>query len=263
MKRRLFLTRAACLSGSLMTVPGLAPLVRAAGDIAGVSVESMPVAGVPGLGGYLAKPKSAGKYPGIVIFHDNRGLDEHIKKFTRQIAAEGYLALAVDFGAFAAASATDGRTVPEAIEALKRGDIVSGCRAAVATLAARPDCTKKIGGVGFGWGGLALGYLDLAEPTLGAAVSYYGRQPLYFLVDEYKLINAAMMFHYASRDTKINEGIAPYGVDLRDAGRTFEVYSYPNAKHGFDDDADSDAYDKTAAGLAWGRTVGFLKKRLA
>ena len=72
-----------------------------------------------------------------------------------------------------------------------------------------------------------------------------------------------MMFHYASRDIKINEGIVPFGIDLRDAGRSFEVYSYPNVKHGFDDDTDSDAYDKAAAGIAWGRTAGFFKKQLA
>ena len=267
MSRRRFLLRVLRVSGGLMALAGAAQFVQAAGGTSDydsrVATESLPVVGVPGLGGYLARPKSAGKYPGIVIIHDNRGLDEHIRKFARRLAAEGYLALAVDFGAFAAPTATDGRTMSEAIEALKRSEIVAGCRAAVAMLTARPDCTRKIGGAGFGWGGLALGYLGLAEPTLSAAVTYYGRQPLYFLVDEYKLINAVMMFHYASRDTKINEGILPFGIDLRDAGRSFEVYSYPNVKHGFDDDTDSDAYDTASAGIAWGRTIGFLKKQLA
>jgi carboxymethylenebutenolidase len=266
MSRRRFLLRVLRVSGGLMAVMGPARFARAAGGAADndgrVATESLLVVGVQGLGGYLAKPKSAGRYPGIVIIHDNRGLDEHIQKFARRLAAEGYLALAVDFGAYAAAT-TDGRTVSEAIEALKRSEIVAGCRAAVAVLAARPDCTKKIGGAGFGWGGLALGYLSLAEPTLSATVTYYGRQPLYFLVDEYKLINAKMMFHYASRDTKINEGIVPFGIDLRDAGRSFEVYSYPTVKHGFDDDTDSDAYDRAAAAIAWGRTIEFFKKQLA
>ena len=265
MSRRVFLLRALRVSGGLLALAGRPRFAHAAGGAGDsdsrVTTESVPVAGVPGLGGYLARPKAAGRYPGIVIIHDNRGLDEHITKFTRRLAAEGYLAFAVDFGAFAAA--TDGRTVSEAIEALKRSEIVAGCRAAVAMLAARPDCTSKIGGAGFGWGGLALGYLLLAEPSLSATVTYYGRQPLYFLVDEYKLINAVMMFHYASRDIKINEGIVPFGIDLRDAGRSFEVYSYPNVKHGFDDDTDSDAYDKAAAGIAWGRTTGFFKKQLA
>jgi carboxymethylenebutenolidase len=267
--RRLFLARAVRLACGL-TATGISPRFagyrRAAAETVGrtdarVTAESVPIDGMPGLGGYFAKPKTPGKYPAIVVVHDNRGLDEHIRSFTRRLAAEGYLALAVDFGTVTDKAAADGRTATEAIEGLKREDIVTAGRAAVAMLALRPDCTKKIGVSGFGWGGLALGYLILAEPAMAAAVSYYGRQPLYFLVDEYKLINAAMMFHYASRDIKINEGIVPFEIDLRDAGRSFETYSYPNVKPGFDDE-DGDGYDKDAAVLAWGRTVGFFKKHL-
>ncbi len=174
----------------LLRLAGLAAGLAAMGPVR--AADTAAIAGLPGFNLYLAKPKTAGKYPGIVIVHDRAGLDAHVRNFADRLAEQGYLALAVDYAGLA--------TAPGGVEALKRDDIVKAGRGAVAALAARPDCTGKIGAVGFGWGGLAVGYLVLAEPTVRAAVTYYGRQPLYFLVDEYRLINAALMLHYASRD---------------------------------------------------------------
>ena len=228
-----------------------------------MATETITVAGTQGLSAYLAKPKSGGKHPAIIVVHESPGLTPHIKDVTRRLAAAGYLALAVDYYSLPGAPSGDPAAAKAWLAAVKPQDFVAAARAAVAQLKARPDCSGKIGAIGFDWGAVVVGYLAVAEPGLNAAIAYYGRQPLYFLPDEYKLITAPLMFHYAGRDILINEGIPPFEVDLKDAGRPYELFVYPNANHGFADDTDAADYNKDAADLAWGRTMGFLKKNLA
>lgn len=146
------------------------------------------------------------------------------------------------------------------IATLKPEDVVADARAAVAALKARPDATGKVGAVGFCWGGGGINDLAGAEPGLAAAVSYYGRQPS---ADKVPSIKAALLLHYAGLDERIDAGIPAYEAALKQAGKTYEIFVYPNVNHAFNNDTNEARYNKEAADLAWSRTIGFLRKYLA
>jgi carboxymethylenebutenolidase len=269
MNRRAFLDRLAALAGS--TVAATAILSVLQNDYAHaqtipetdprITTETVDIPGVQGLKGYLVKPKAgADKLPAVIIIHENRGLNPHIKDVTRRMATEGFLALGLDYLSPMGGTPTDEDKGRDMIGQLKQPDVIASGKATVAYLKARPDSTGKVGAVGFCWGGGAVNNLAVNEPELSAGVAYYGGQPK---AEDVPKIRAALMLHYAGLDERINAGIPAYEAALKQAGKTYEINVYEGANHAFNNDSNAARYDKAAADLAWSRTTSFLKKHLA
>ncbi|HEY7383180.1 MAG TPA: dienelactone hydrolase family protein [Beijerinckiaceae bacterium] len=268
MNRRSFLDRLATLAGGAAAANALLPLLENNYAQAQVVAESDPrivtetfqVPGVQGLTGYLVRPKAGGKHPAVLVIHENRGLNPHIKDVTRRVATEGFVALGLDYLSPIGGTPADEDKARDMIGTLKAPDIVASGRAAVAALASHANSTGKVGAVGFCWGGAAVNNLAVAEPNLAAGVAYYGRQPA---ADQVVGIKAPLMLHYAGLDEGINKGIPDYEAALKKAGKTYEIHMYEGANHAFNNDTNAARYDKDAATLAWQRTLDFLKKHLA
>jgi carboxymethylenebutenolidase len=269
MSRRSFLDRLTTLAGGAAAATALLPLLEnnyAHAQVVPendprITAETVQVPGVQGLTGYLVKPKTGGgKLPAVLVIHENRGLNPHIKDVTRRMATEGFLALGLDYLSPIGGTPADEDKGRDMIGTLKAPDVVSSGRAAVAFLEKHQDGNGKVGAVGFCWGGLAVNNLAVAEPNLDAGVAYYGRQPP---ADQVANIKAPLMLHYASLDEPVNKGIPDYEAALKKAGKTYEIHMYEGANHAFNNDTNAARYDKKAADLAWGRTVAFFKKHLA
>jgi carboxymethylenebutenolidase len=225
-----------------------------------ITTETVTVPGVSSLEGYLAKPKSGGNAPTVLVIHENRGLNPHIKDVTRRMAVEGFLALGLDYLSPLGGTPSDEDKAREMIGQLKKADVVASGRAAIAYLRTHPDGNGKAGAMGFCWGGGAVNDLAVAEPDLAAGVAYYGRQPD---VADVPKIRAPLMLHYGGLDERINAGIPAFETALKQAGKTYEIYVYEGANHAFNNDTNAARYDKDAADQAWARTVAFLRKYTA
>jgi len=269
MSRRSFLDKLAALAGSSAAATALLPILQnnyAKAQIVQendprIAAEMVDIPGAQGLKGYLVKPKDAsGKLPTVIVIHENRGLNPHIKDVTRRMATEGFIALGVDYLSPMGGTPADEDKGREMIGQLKQPDVIAYGKAAVAFLKGRPDSNGKVGAIGFCWGGGAVNNLAVNEPNLSAGVAYYGGQPK---AEDVPKIQAALMLHYGGLDERINAGIPAYETALKQAGKTYEIHVYEGANHAFNNDTNAARYDKEAADLAWSRTVGFLKKHLA
>jgi carboxymethylenebutenolidase len=269
MNRRTFLDRLAALVGSAAGATALLPILQNNYAHAQtipesdprITAETVDIPGAQGLKGYLVKPaNAAGKLPTVIVIHENRGLNPHVKDVTRRIAAEGFVALGLDYLSPMGGTPADEEKGRDMIGQLKQPDVIAYGRAAVAYLKSRPDSNGKVGAIGFCWGGGAVNTLAVNEPNLNAGVAYYGGQPK---PEDAPKIQAALMLHYAGLDERINAGIQAYEAVLKQAGKTYEIHMYEGANHAFNNDTNAARYDKEAADLAWRRTVGFLKKNLA
>ena len=268
MNRRSFLDRLAGLVGGAAAATALLPLLENNYAHAQIVSESDPriasdtvqVAGVQGLTGYLVRPKAGGKLPAVLVIHENRGLNPHIKDVTRRVATEGFIALGLDYLSPIGGTPADEDKGREMIGTLKAPDILASSRAAIAFLKGHANGNGKAGAVGFCWGGAAVNSLAVGEPGLDAGVAYYGRQPP---ADQVAKIQAPLMLHYAGLDEPVNTGIPAYESALKAAGKTYEIHMYDGANHAFNNDANAARYSKVAADLAWGRTIAFFKKHLA
>ncbi|CCH02370.1 carboxymethylenebutenolidase [Fibrella aestuarina BUZ 2] len=210
--------------------------------------------------GYLARPKANGKYPAVIVIHENRGLNPHIEDVTRRMALAGFLALAPDALSGAGGTPTDDAQIRELFGKLDMTQTRNNFVKAVDYLQTRPDSTGKVGCVGFCWGGAMANQLAVNVPSLKAAVPFYGRQPEAADVPK---IKAAVQLHYGGLDERVNQGIPAYEEALKKAGVPYELYVYDGAQHAFHNDTAPTRYNEAAAKLAWSRTVDFLKKRLA
>ncbi|QRM27199.1 dienelactone hydrolase family protein [Microvirga sp. VF16] len=269
MSRRSFIDKLAALAGSTAAATALLPILQnnyaqaqtIPENDPRITAETVDIPGAQGLKGYLVKPKDAsGKLPTVIVIHENRGLNPHIKDVTRRMAAEGFIALGLDYISPMGGTPADEDKGREMIGQLKQPDVIAYGKAAVAYLKGRPDSNGKVGAIGFCWGGGAVNNLAVNEPNLNAGVAYYGGQPR---AEDVPKINAAMMMHYGGLDERINAGIPAYEAALKQAGKTYEIYVYEGANHAFNNDTNAARYDKDAADEAWSRTVGFLKKNLA
>jgi len=267
MSRRAFLDRFTAIAGGAAAASALLPLLdynyAAAETVAEsdprISGQMIDIPGVTGLKGYLVTPKSGGPHGSVVVIHENRGLNPHIKDIARRIGIEGFRALAVDCLSPLGGLSDDSDKSASLFATLKPEDALADIRATFAALKARPDGNGKIGAVGFCWGGGMVNSLAVVEPELVAGVAYYGRQPS---ADKVPAIKAALLLHYAGLDQGIDAGIPAYEAALKASGKTYEIFVYPNTNHGFNNDTSEARYDKAAADLSWGRTIGFLKKYL-
>ena len=268
MSRRTFLDRLAALVGGSAAASALLPLLGNNYALAQVVPETDPrivaetidVPGVPNLKGYLVRPKQGTKWPAVLVVHENRGLNPHIKDVTRRLATEGFLALGLDFLSPLGGTPDDDDKGREMFGQLKPADALADAKAAVAYLEKHPNGTGKVGAVGFCWGGGVVNNLAVNEPDLDAGVAYYGAQPK---AEDVPKIRAALLLHYAGLDQRTNAGIPAYEAALKAAGKTYELYVYPGVNHAFNNDTGGARYNKEAADLAWGRTLAFLRKHLA
>lgn len=209
--------------------------------------------------GYLARPAAAtGKLPGILVVHENRGLNPHIEDIARRLALDNFMAFAPD--ALAPLGGYPG-TEDEARDLfgkLDRPKLNEDMVAAAEYLKARPDCSGKVGVVGFCFGGGIAQMLATRMPDLNAAVSFYGNSPD---PAEAPKIKAPMLLQFAETDERINAARPAWEAALKEAKVPFESYLYPGTQHGFNNDT-TPRFDEAAAKLAWQRTVAFFKKHL-
>ena len=266
MNRRDFLERLTLLAGSSAAAVALLPVLEnnyahaelVAENDPAITAETAEIA--PGIKGYLVRPAAAGTYPAVLVIHENRGLNPHIKDVTRRMAKEGFIAFGGDYLTAAGGTPADEEKAREMIGALKPEDALAFSRAAIDALAKLPGSNGKVGAVGFCWGGGAVNALAVSgDPNLKAGVAYYGRQAP---AAEVPKIAAPLMLHYASLDERINAGIAEFEAALKAGGKNYELHMYEGANHAFNNDTNAARYNKDASDLAWSRTVAFLKKYL-
>lgn len=209
--------------------------------------------------GLLSKPVDAkGKLGGIVVVHENRGLNPHIEDVGRRAALPGFISLAPDMltplGGY---PGTDdaGREMQSKRD---RNQMLEDFIAAYDYLKAHPDCNGNVGVVGFCFGGWISNMMAVRIPGLKAAVPFYGGQPA---KEDVPNIQAPLLLHYASLDTRVNEGWPAYEAALKENNKAYTAYMYENVNHGFHNDT-TPRYDKAAAELAWSRTIEFFQQKL-
>ena len=208
----------------------------------------------------LSRPKNAeGKLPGIVVVHENRGLNPYIADVGRRAAKEGFISIAPDalspLGGYPG-NDDEGRTMQRQRD---RGEMLNDFIAAFEYLRDHEECTGKVGVVGFCFGGWVSNMMAVEVPDLKAAVPFYGSQPT---AEETAKINAPLLIHYGELDERVNAGWPAYEEALKANDKAYEAYIYPNANHGFHNDS-TPRYDEANAKLAWSRTIDFFKKNLS
>ena len=210
--------------------------------------------------GYLARPASAKdkKLPGVLVVHENRGLNPHIEDIARRLALDNFMAFAPDaltpLGGYPGNEDKARELFSKLDQAKTREDFVTAAN----VLRGRADCTGKIGAVGFCYGGAIVNFLATRMPELEAAVPFYGNQPPAADVPK---IKAPLLIHCAENDERINAGWPAYEAALKKYKKKYEAFIYPGTQHGFNNDT-TPRYDAAAASLAWTRTVDFFKKNL-
>lgn len=268
--RRGFMETLTRLAGSGAAAAAIAPLLAANPAQAQIVAEDDErVAGqdvtYPGEGGemkgYLVVPASAdGPLPAVIVIHENRGLNAHIRDVARRMALEGFVALAPDYLSPVGGTPEDEDQARQMFGQLDAAGTIANGVATIAFLEGHEASDGNVGAIGFCWGGGAVNDLAVNAPSLKAGVAYYGRQPD---PDEVGRIEAALMLHYAGLDERINAGIDAYQAALQAAGKDFTIHVYEGVNHAFNNDTSAARYDKDAADLAWQRTVAFLKEKLA
>ncbi len=209
--------------------------------------------------GYLVQPTGEGPFPGVLVIHENRGLNPYIEDVGRRAAAAGFLALAPDglapIGGYPG-NDDDGRAMQRSLDPDKLGqDIVNSAH----FLKNHELCTGKLGATGFCWGG---GMVNVLAARLGAELNagapFYGPAPP---TAEVGNIQAPLLIHYAENDNFVNRSRAAYEAALKEHAKSYEMLSYPGTRHGFHNYS-TPRYDEAAANLAWERTVAFFKEHL-
>jgi carboxymethylenebutenolidase len=267
MGRRAFMARMTMLTGSaaatLAALKLLQPDPAAAAMIAEndprLAIETVTVDGGPRA--YWAKPAGGGtSLPGIVVIHENRGLNAYIQDVTRRAAVEGFSALAPDLLTSLGGTPSDPDKARDLIGQLTPSQAVEQTRSTISWLRSRPDSNGKVGLVGFCWGGGMVGLVAEADPTLDAAVVFYGPTPP---LEQVANIRAPLLLHYAGLDQRIDAGVPDFRKALDAAGVKYELHMYDNVNHAFHNDTSAERYNADAAKLAWQRTIAFFKANLA
>lgn len=268
--RRGFMQKLTTLAGSGAAAAAIMPMLAAnqanaamveEGD-ARLDVADITYPGASGeMKGYLAIPTDAAeKLPAVIVIHENRGLNPHIRDVARRMALEGFVALAPDFLSPNGGTPANEDEARAMFQSLDMANATANGEATRAFLAGHEKTNGKVGAIGFCWGGGMVNRMAVASPELGAGVAYYGSQAP---ADQVPAIQAPLMLHYAGLDERINAGIDAYKAALDANGKTYELHMYEGVNHAFNNDTSSARYDKAAADLAWSRTVEFLKKNLA
>jgi carboxymethylenebutenolidase len=268
--RRKFMGQLTKLTGSAAAAAAIVPLLEASQaraaivpeDDARLKSENITYPAAAGqMKGYLVSPvEAAGKLPAVIVIHENRGLNPHIRDVARRFALDGFLALAPDFLAPAGGTPANEDEARDMIGKLDPAQTIANAVATVAYLKQHSSSNGKVGAVGFCWGGGVVNRLAVNAPDLAAAVAYYGSVPDPADVSK---IKAKLLLHYAGLDERTNAGIPAFRKALEAAGVEHQIYVYKGANHAFNNDTSEARYNKEAADLAWGRTIEFLKSALS
>jgi carboxymethylenebutenolidase len=227
-----------------------------------LKTDTLTVASPEGSGSikaYVAKLASAsGKLPGILVVHENRGLNPHIEDITRRLALDNFTAFAPDALTALGGYPGDEDKARTEFAKLDQAKIRKDFLASVEALKKHPDCNGKVGVVGFCYGGGMAHFLSTQLPDLGAAVSFYGNHPP---VEDAAKVKAPLLIHFAGVDERINAAWPAYDAALKAAGAKYTAHQYPGTQHGFNNDT-TPRFDAAAAKLAWERTLEFFNKSL-
>ena len=268
--RRAFFERLIAVVGAyplahhLLETSGMAMSVLSQVESEAASVESTAVK-YPGEGatleGYLSRPRGTGTYPAVIVIHENRGLNDHIRDVARRLASQGYVALAVDM--LSRQGGTASMADPDAARAAFRNvtneDVVRDLNSAYNYLQSHAMVRSgQTGVIGFCWGGQRSFLYATANPNLKAAVVFYGTSPE---EDAMANIQAPVLANYGETDQRVASGVAATAVAMGRLGKSYDFKIYPGAGHAFFNDTGV-RYDEAAARDAWNRTVAFLKQNL-
>jgi carboxymethylenebutenolidase len=271
--RRDFMRQAVITTGSLAAanslIGGLLPRDSYAAQVdpndPAILTHNVTYEGKAGpVAGYLARPMKAGQYPGLIVIHENRGLDDHVRDVTRRFAKEGYVALAPDFlsrqGGTMKAN-PQGAGLPNIRELAPSQGVVEDAEAGIRYLRVLPDVRRdRMGVVGFCWGG-GMAFITATQARdLKAVVVYYGASPS--PLDLVKDIRAPILANYGEKDPNINKGIPDTEAAMKKYNKVYDYKIYPGAQHAFNNDSNPERYDAKAAKEAWERTMEFFKKNL-
>jgi len=209
--------------------------------------------------GQLSRPAgNAEKLPGIIVVHENRGLNPHIADVGRRAALANFISLSPDaltpLGGYPG-NDDDGRTLQRKRD---RNEMLEDFIAAFNHLKNHPECTGQVGVVGFCFGGWISNMMAVKVPDLGAAVPFYGGQPS---AEEVPNIKAPLLLHFAANDKRVNAGWPDYAKALQENNKEYSAHLYPDVNHGFHNDT-TPRYDWEAANLAWQRTIDFFDSKL-
>jgi carboxymethylenebutenolidase len=265
LSRKSFISRLAKITGSVAIAMTVIPMLEnnyAAAktiDDTNIVTEDITYPALNGeMKGFLAKPKGKKNLGTVLVIHENRGLNPHIKEVTKRVATAGYIALAVDalspFGG-TPANEEEARGLFAKIDAAKNlQNFLDG----LAYLRKLADGNGKTAVVGFCWGGGMANDLAVNDPKLDAAVAYYGRQAK---AEDAAKIKASLLLHYGGLDERINAGIPAYEAALEANKIDYQIFVYPEVNHAFNNDSSPTRYNEAAAKIAWERTLQlFLKK---
>ena len=263
--RRIFMSRMVALAGSLAAAEALIGAIAASPAVAAVVPADDPRLTtrtqdlVGGYKAYVAEPRTRSLKATVVVIHENRGLNDHIKDVARRLGIAGFRAVAPDF-----LSPTGGTPANEdaARDAIGKLDLSKSVSDAVAMLDELSKSSRggKVGAVGFCWGGGFVNSLAVAAgDKLAAGVPYYGPAPD---PSEASKVQAPMLIHDAGLDDRVNRTSFPWVEALRAAKKPVNFYLYDGVNHAFNNDTSAERYNKAAADLAWERTLAFFRKYL-
>jgi len=264
--RRAFMADMAKLAGSLaaaeLLIAGIAASPAAATVIAAddkrLTTRTQKLAN--GYSAYVAEPRTRSLKPTVMVIHENRGLNDHIRDVARRLAVAGFRAVAPDFLSLQGGTPANEDAARDAIGKLDLGKTVGDAVAILEELA-KSSRGGKVGAVGFCWGGGFVNRLAVAAGSnLDAAVSYYGPAPD---AAEASKVKAPLLIHDAGLDTRVNATSFPWVEALRKAGTPVRFYLYEGVNHAFNNDTSAERYNKDAADLAWTRTLDFFRRYLA
>ena len=263
--RRIFMTRMVALAGSAAAAEALIGAIAASPAAAAVVPAEDPRLTartqdlVGGYKAYLAEPRTRSLKATVLVIHENRGLNDHIRDVARRLGVAGFRAVAPDFLSPTGGTPANEDAAREAIGKLDLGKSVSDAVAMLDELA-KSSRGGKVGAVGFCWGGGFVNRLAVAAGgKLAAGVSYYGPAPD---PAEAAKVQAPLLIHDAGLDDRVNRTSFPWVEALRAAKKPVKFYLYEGVNHAFNNDTSAERYNKAAADLAWERTLAFFKQYL-
>ena len=269
--RREFLTRLASIAGSSAAAMAILPFIepnyaqarQIEPDDKRLKTEKIEFDGPQGkVKAYLAMPRKSRKdekLPGILVIHENRGLNEHIEDVARRAAVGGYVAIAPDGLSVAGGAPADQEAARDLFAKQDPARIAGDVLAGVPWLKQYAACNGKVGAVGFCYGGGLALRAAIETPAADAAVCFYGRQ---LSADETQRLKVPVLLNYAGSDERINAGIPEFRAALDAVGVPYSLNMYPGTQHGFHNDASAARYNEPAAKLAWSRTMDFFDSYL-
>ena len=266
--RRAFIRKLSLLAGGTAAAYVLLPQLEKSAAVAQVVSKDDPrletgYITYPGSTGdvraSLARPRGDSKVPGVIVIHENRGLNPHTEDVARRVALKGFLAIAPDALSPLGGTPEDVNEARSKMQQLDSQSTMKNFVAAVRYLKTHPQTTGKVGCMGFCWGGGMTNQVAVNSPDLTAAVPFYGRQPA---SEDVHKIKASLLLHYAGLDKRINSGIKAFEAALKKASVDYKLYMYEGAGHAFFNDTNESRYHKEAAQLAWKRTIEFFNNRL-